>query len=288
MWQPCKIHIGAPSVDLSDEICSLFAAVVSSKKKFWRQFQIIDTTLSLSPFFPPLSFLSSFCVSVTVRRHRQYPHQPRHPQLADSGEQVGHRSHARLSGSVLQLLVWDHSASECELVDTLHTCPSTSLIRAPVNICICNECNCFIVKLHASVRDWKLCSNSPYFLICAHFHCMTQSVCLPGILPANRRVLPHPPPSQNGMLPRAHGPLHHAAGSTEGRHEETGVLPSSQGLLVALRRHHRVRLLLSSCGLVSPRLWLDFRNLKKRQIICSTRMFRSFIYLIDWLFFDAD
>lgn len=66
---------------------------------------------------PPvfLSFLHLLRVSVSVRRHRQYPHQPRHPQPADSGEQVGHRSHARLSGSVLQLLVRYHAAGECEL-----------------------------------------------------------------------------------------------------------------------------------------------------------------------------
>jgi len=56
-----------------------------------------------------------------------------------------------------------------------------------------------------------------------------------GILPADSRVLPHPPSPQTGLLPRAHDPLHHAAGFKEGRHDETGLLPASHGLLVALR-----------------------------------------------------
>lgn len=53
--------------------------------------------------------------SVSVRRHRQHPHQPRHPQPDDRREQVGHRAHAGLSGSVLQLLVWHHSTGQCQV-----------------------------------------------------------------------------------------------------------------------------------------------------------------------------
>lgn len=72
-----------------------------------------------------------------------------------------------------------------------------------------------------------------------------------GILSSNGRILPHPSPAQTGLLPGAHGPLHRPAGPQEGGHEEAGFLPSSRGLLVALRRHHRVRLLLSSCRSVT-------------------------------------
>lgn len=84
-------------------------------------------------------------------------------------------------------------------------------------------------------------------------------ISLSGILSSNSRVFPHPSQTQNGLLPRAHGPLHHAAGFTEGRHEETGLLPSSRGLLVALRRHHRVRFLLPGCRFVSTCFWLCFK-----------------------------
>lgn len=51
-------------------------------------------------------------MSVSVCRHRQYPHQPRHPQPAHSRKQICHRPHVGLSGSVLQLLVWHHSTGE--------------------------------------------------------------------------------------------------------------------------------------------------------------------------------
>lgn len=84
--------------------------------------ELTPRSLSFS-FFSPFPL---FPLCVTVRRHRQYPHQPSHPQPADSGEQVGHRSHARLSGSVLQLLVWDHSAGEREL-DALRIPPTRVL-----------------------------------------------------------------------------------------------------------------------------------------------------------------
>lgn len=61
-----------------------------------------------------LFFVCLLCVSVTVRWHGQYHNKPQHSQFADCREQVCHRSHAGLSGSVLQLLVWDHAASEWE------------------------------------------------------------------------------------------------------------------------------------------------------------------------------
>lgn len=60
-------------------------------------------------------FLCVLSVSVSVHWHWQYPHQPGDPQSFDSREQVSHRSHARLSGSILQLLVWYHSTGEGEM-----------------------------------------------------------------------------------------------------------------------------------------------------------------------------
>lgn len=59
----------------------------------------------------------------------------------------------------------------------------------------------------------------------AHFHC--SYLFLLGLLSTNSGILPDTLPPQTRLLPRADGPQHPAAGSEEGRHEETGFLPSS-------------------------------------------------------------
>lgn len=155
---------------------------------------------------------------VSVRRRRQHPHQPRNPQPDDGREQVGHRPHAGLSGGVLQLLVRHHSTGE-RGADS----DASSFTRD-------------------NPLGWRTlaASKNDTFL-----HFLTPSLShTQGLLPPNGRVFPNASSPQAGLLPRAHDPLHRAVGFTEGGHEETGLLPASQGLLVALRRHHRVRLLL--------------------------------------------
>lgn len=128
---------------------------------------------------------------------------------------------------------------------------------------------CILFYLYINITIWYtlpalkhtfICS--PQFLkqIFCPIFCISQSIALSGILSSNSRVFSHPLPSKTGLLPCAHGPLHHAAGFKEGGHEETGLLPSSSGVLLALRRHHCVRLLLPGCRFVSPYLWLCFCN----------------------------
>lgn len=77
----------------------------------WYVIKVILETSDPKTGPPQVTLLFS---SLPVCWHRQYPHQPRDSQPHDSREQIGHRSHARLSGSVLQLLVRNHSTGEGE------------------------------------------------------------------------------------------------------------------------------------------------------------------------------
>lgn len=61
-----------------------------------------------------LSFVFSMAY-LSVCWYWQHPHQPRNPQPADCREQVSHRPYVRFPGSVLQLLVWNHSTGEEKL-----------------------------------------------------------------------------------------------------------------------------------------------------------------------------
>lgn len=101
-----------------EHVMKLKQAALTFARKRWADYILVTSSAPPPPHL--IGFTSSNSCNqllspnsiISVRRHRQHPHQPQHPKPPDRREQVSRCSHAGLDRRLLQLLVRHHTTGE--------------------------------------------------------------------------------------------------------------------------------------------------------------------------------